>query len=359
MVHYIQCQLRSWLGYPVPSNYVQHQTNISNKVGGYLLLEYIDEKQGQMLSTTWDAGRANPKLRTNLYRGLSRVMISLAQHSFPRIGSLVIDDQGFVRLENRPLTLDIHTSENEEIPIPIPRDRTYYTSDAYVNDLLLCHDNRLRHQPNAVKSISDCATQMSALSLMRTLRSEFFDQTYNRGPFVVCLTDMHQSNILVDDDWNVKYILDLEWAAVLPFTFMQPPSWLTNEPVDMITLESYGEQRKEFMAAFEQEEGSLPQRGCILYSSAMNRSWEISTFWYILALQHPTALHAIFYNRIQAGFNKEHGDDEEFYLKTYPYWTRCANDFIMMKVKHKEDYDAELLKAFTDSTPKQRDITLS
>merc|ERR1712000_13227 len=84
------------------------------------------------------------------------------------------------------------------------------------NDLLLGHDNRLRHQPNAVKSISYCATQMSALSLMRTLRSGFFDQTCNRGPVIVCLTDMHHSNILVDDDWDVKYIIDLDWAAVPP-----------------------------------------------------------------------------------------------------------------------------------------------
>ncbi|EXJ82350.1 hypothetical protein A1O3_06163 [Capronia epimyces CBS 606.96] len=243
------------------------------KLGGICFWNIsIDEKQGQMLSDTWEASRVNPKLRTNLYRGLSRVMISLAQYSFPRIGSLVIDDHGFVQLESRPLTLDIHTSENEGIPIPMPRDRTYHTVDAH-------------------------------------------------------------SNILVDEDWNVKHIIDLEWAAVLPLTFMQPLSWLTNEPVDMISLDSYSEQREEFMAAFEQEERSMSHCECIRYSSAMNRSWEIGTFWYILALQNPTALHAIFYNRIQAVFSKEHCDDEDFYLETYPYWTHCANDFIMMKIK--------------------------
>lgn len=73
-----------------------------------------------------------------------------------------MDDQGVIRPENRPLTLDIHASENEGIPIPMPRDRTYRTVGSYVNALLLCHDNRLHHQPNAVNSASDCVSQMSA-----------------------------------------------------------------------------------------------------------------------------------------------------------------------------------------------------
>lgn len=145
----------------------------------------------------------------------------------------------------------------------------------------------------------------------------------------------------------------------LPLTFKQPLSWLTDESTHTVALESYGNQREEFMAAFEQEESSLPQRGCILYSSAISRSWEIGMFWYTLAVTNPTALHAIFYNRIQPCFNNDRCGDEKFYLKTCPYWTRCANDFIMMKVKHQKDYDAELLNALTDSAPKQQDTALS
>ena len=94
MKHHIRCRLRSWLGYPVPSKYVQQPTSISSAIGGYLLLEYIDERDGQMLSSTWEAGRANPKLRQNLYRGISRILLSLAQQSFHKIGSLTINDEG-------------------------------------------------------------------------------------------------------------------------------------------------------------------------------------------------------------------------------------------------------------------------
>jgi hypothetical protein len=345
--HHIRCRLRSWLGYPVPSKYVQQPTSISSAIGGYLLLEYIDERDGQMLSSTWEAGRANPKLRQNLYRGISRILLSLAQQSFHKIGSLTINDEGFVRLENRPLTMDIQMSENEGIPVPIPRSRTYSTVDSYVNDVLRCHDNRLRYQPNAAQSASDCATQMSALASMRTVRPVFFEERDNWGPFSPCLTDFHQSNLIVDSEWNIKGLLDLEWTAVLPSAFLQPPYWLTDELEDMITTETYNGQREEFMESVKQEEISLHPRR--LLSPAMNRSWEIGTFWYILALQKPPALPDIYYHRIQPCFSNEHRDDNEFYYKTYPYWTRDAQDFITLKVKHWMDFEAELLQAFTHS----------
>ena len=343
----IRRRLRSWLGYPVPSNYVQHPTGTSNALGGYLLLEYIDERDGQMLSTTWEAGRANPKLRQNLYRGISRIQLSLAQQIFPKIGSLTIDGEGFARLENRPLTMDIQMSENEGIPVPIPRSRTYSTVDSYVNDVLRCHDNRLSYQPNAAQSASDCAAQMSALALMRTVRPAFFEADDSRGPFSPCLTDFHQSNLIVDSEWNLKALLDLEWTAVLPSAFIQPPIWLTDELGDMITTETYNTQREEFMESLKLEEVSLqPSR---LISSAMNRNWESGTFWYILALQNPTALLDFFYHRLQPLFCKEHQGDPELYYKTYPYWTRNATDFITLKVKHRMEFEAELQRAFTHS----------
>jgi hypothetical protein len=90
--------------------------------------------------------------------------------------------------------------ENENIPTGIPYDFTYLTVESYVTDILGVHDSRLWYQPNAVNNVQDCGYQISALATMRTILPLFFCRKWRRGPFVFRLTDLHQSNIFVDDN---------------------------------------------------------------------------------------------------------------------------------------------------------------
>lgn len=171
-------QILSWLGKPVPSNYCPHRNTsqffIDGVVGaGYILVEFIESTQGAMLSNTWKEGQHDLKLRINLLRDLSRIFLSLCRLPLPRIGSFIIDDGGFLCLANRPLSVEIQQLENEKIPTDIPRDYTYSTVDSYVIDILGIHDNRFRHQPNAVNNLGDCAYQLSILTAMRTIFSRF------------------------------------------------------------------------------------------------------------------------------------------------------------------------------------------
>lgn len=191
-----------------------HQSDTIKPIGPYLLLEYIED--GEMLSNTWNDKRTDQRLRSNLFRDLSKIMLSLSCKSLPRIGSFTLDDDGFLRLVNRPLTQELQSLENECIPVNIPRNQPFFSVDSYVNSLLSYHDDRLEYQPNAVNGPGDCATQMTALAFMRTVRPHFFSPSLNHGPFVFCLTDLHASNIFVDKDWNIKCVIDLEWAASLP-----------------------------------------------------------------------------------------------------------------------------------------------
>ncbi|KIX92586.1 uncharacterized protein Z520_11762 [Fonsecaea multimorphosa CBS 102226] len=117
---------------------------------------------------------------------------------------------------------------------------------------------------------------MSALASMRTLRPIFSDHQNIRGPFFLCLTDLHQSNTLVDQHWNIQYIIDLELVAVLPPSFLQPPYWLTNEAVDPITPESYQKQHEEFLKPFEGDERALKtERNPLPKSTVMHRAQSI------------------------------------------------------------------------------------
>jgi hypothetical protein len=167
-------RILSWLGKPVPSSYCPRQNTrqvaTDGVVGaGYILVEFIESTRGAMLSNTWREGQHNTKLRTNLLRDLSRIFLSLCRVPLPSIGSFIIDNNGFLRLANRPLSVEIELLENENIPTDIPREYTYSTVDSYVIDVLGAHDNRFRHQPNAVNNLGDCAYQLSVLTAMRTI----------------------------------------------------------------------------------------------------------------------------------------------------------------------------------------------
>ncbi|KJK61059.1 hypothetical protein P875_00042703 [Aspergillus parasiticus SU-1] len=103
---------------------------------GYLLMDYVGNSEVQMLSETWDEDHHHRDKRINLFRGLSRIMLSLSQIPLPRIGSWTLDPNGALRLSNRPLTLRLHQLENGGIPTNIGRTLTYPAADAYYLDLL-------------------------------------------------------------------------------------------------------------------------------------------------------------------------------------------------------------------------------
>ncbi|PLN84892.1 hypothetical protein BDW42DRAFT_183365 [Aspergillus taichungensis] len=317
-------RLRRWLlqllRYPVPSLYVENRVQDRNMLGmPYLVIEYIDPSRGEMLSETWERGRLDPRLRANLFHGLSRIMLNLARIPLPKIGSFNLDEHGYLHLSNRPLTLEIQQLENESIPVDIQRDTTHASVDSYVNDILELHQSRLRHQPNAINSLED------------------------GGPFFLSLTDLNQSNIYVDHDWNITGLIDLEWACSQPVEMIHPPHWLTNEAIDLISVDDYEVMHGEFMDAFAHEEKTfdLPFP---LYS-VLKQGLEKGTFWCSLSLASPTALFKIFYDYIQPRFSKTH-DDPAFWQITMPYWNFNTFAFIEHKVKDKDIYDKSLLEAF-------------
>lgn len=295
-------------------------------------------------------GQHDVKLRTNLFRGLSRILLSLSQVPLPRIGSFIIDKDGFLRLANRPLSFELQILENEKIPTHMPRDYTYSTVESYVLGLLGAHDSRLYHQPNAANDPQDCGSQMAALAAMRAIFPMFFRREFRRQPFVFTLPDLHQSNIFVDDDWHVTCLVDLEWACSRPIEMVEPPYWLTNKAVDQMLSEEHNPLRKEFMAALVEEEerrSVLKHAGNTLrLSEVMQQAWTTGTFWYTLALSSPRGLFTLFYQHIQpllsGGYTEEFGDVMPF------YWVKDVGAFVARKLFDKKKYDTDLQLAFTE-----------
>lgn len=86
---------------------------------GYLLIEYVED--GEMLWTSWKQHLHDKKRRSNLYRGVARILLDLASIPQPRIGSWTMNDRGVISLTNRPLSDLTFFWSRHQIPTGVPR----------------------------------------------------------------------------------------------------------------------------------------------------------------------------------------------------------------------------------------------
>jgi hypothetical protein len=157
-----------FLYYPICSRCVRRQFRPGKEdlQLPYLLIEYIEESRGRMLSSTWNCQPHNTQLQTNLFCDLCKIYLSLARVPLSKIGSSIINNNGFLLLNNRPLSIQIQELENENIPVDIQQNCTYSIVDTYISDILSLHDSRLLYQPNTINNPSDFLYQASCLATM-------------------------------------------------------------------------------------------------------------------------------------------------------------------------------------------------
>ena len=286
----------------------------------YLIIDFIEDSQGTLLSKLWTTSAHEQRRRWNFFKDLSRVMLTLARIPFELIGSLTIDDAGYIQLKNRPLTFRLHQMENEGIPLAIKRDFTYSCTKHYFSDLLSCHESRIRHQNNSIIHLEDGETKLSCLAAIRALISHVINHNLENGPFVLTLTDIHPNNVFVDKDWNITCLIDLEWACVRPLEMILPPIWLTGKRVDEMPrgdiLDAYNHLLKEFFICFEEEERkAFNQKVSLLAMKSIRDCWHNGKIWYFHALDNPKVLVNLFFQHIRQHFSNSCGKDMDFCSK--------------------------------------------
>ncbi|KAH0837219.1 hypothetical protein FOPE_04793 [Fonsecaea pedrosoi] len=308
-------------------------------------MDFIEEEEGRMLSTTWDTLSGDAKRKTNFFRDLSRILLSLTRRPLPHIGSLTIDNEGVVSLANRPLSIIIPEAENDRRPPVVNRSYIYSVVESYVLDLFKYHDNRIRYQPNSVISRDDAVDQMEALTLMRACLPDFVNSSSRSGPFYLTLTDLHQSNIFVDDDWHIKSIIDLEWACFRPIEMLRPPLWLTGQAIDRLGDEKLADLKltlDEFFSILEEEEQQSLHPCSISVANTFRENWATGRIWYFRALDSLTGLYGVFLNHIEPMFASN--------ITNTParYWHPDAEKVIRRRVEDKLEYDQRLRQAFEE-----------
>lgn len=319
---------------------------------GYVLIDWIEDENCQILSNTFHLPHTKEQTK-NLYRDLSKIMISLAKISLLRIGSWTINNNGQISLSNRPMLCHVNQLENWGIPSNISRGMTYMNADSYYLDLLAVHDNRLQYQGNAVWDELDTRAQAKDLVLMKAFLSNFSNKSFRHGPFIMQLTDLHNGNIFVDQKWNIRYIIDLEWVCSLPLGDLLPPFWLTGKGVDELIGPEYTRFKSsydQFVSIFEQEEEANTPSYVVEEAHsparAMKNALENGRYWYINALGTPKGLFNVFRRHIQNSFEKV--PFETLIAGVSTFWTQKMSFFVGLKLEELNHYKKELRDIFND-----------
>ncbi|KAH9212706.1 hypothetical protein DL95DRAFT_391203, partial [Leptodontidium sp. 2 PMI_412] len=318
---------------------------LGSPLHGYLIMDYIESSDAEILSETWTNLGQRQDLRDNLFRDLSRIILSLSQLPLPCIGSWTIDEQGVLTLSNRPLIHQFQSLENEGIATNIARTLTYTAADVYYSDLLACHDNRIRDQLNSIVDEKDGRAQMANLFAMRGLLPHFTSRDLRYGPFVFNLTDLHGSNIFVDCNWHIKYIIDLDRAV--------------DELEGGDELQTFEKAYQDLTDIFEEEERKFsPTHGSATYrTDIMRRGWKIGNFWYFHALKSPKGLFNLFRQHVQPIFEPRRDDStphfDEFSRVVSPYWASDAREVVAAKLADKTKYEQKLRELFEEADPVQ------
>jgi hypothetical protein len=252
-----------------------------------------------------DSGRVE-----NLSRGISRIMLSLAKKAQSSIGSLRFNDDTSVTLANRPLLCTSSILESEGAPKVL--GKTYKTCGHFIDDMLKFREETFSAQPNAVNDEEDCHLQMLHITMLRLLKSQFVD-SHSEGPFVLQLTDLHSSNIFVDDEWNIVAIIDLEFMCALPPSMINVPYWLTVDNVDDIAenMDAYNKMHKTFLDVLQDEEQKTDVEHDVQLASAIQESWTSYSSWFYRSL---TSINGVAYcleDHLYEKFNFSISTEEE------------------------------------------------
>ncbi|RDA87045.1 hypothetical protein CP532_3233 [Ophiocordyceps camponoti-leonardi (nom. inval.)] len=335
--------------YPLLSDY--HRDVSAPAIStAYMLLEYIGPETGQMLSCTWPLHRHDPDRRARLYSGMSRIMLSLARLPQPRIGSFRFNPaDGTISLSNRPVTCTMMLFENSGMPRTMQPGQLYQSTDSFVSDMLSLYDAHFLHDPHAVRDVDDAQERMTIRTLLRAVTHYFISKDRRDGPFLLQLTDFHQSNIFVDDEWNVTCLMDLEWICALPADMLSVPYWLTGCSIDTI-IDDYGtfdEARKEFLAVMDEEARHVKADHGLDITSIMRSVWESKGVWFWACLRSINGWLFVFEDHILPRF----GAEKELVVdlkRLSTLWHESVGAVVERKVKEEEGYQAELRAVFED-----------
>jgi hypothetical protein len=173
--------------------------------------------------------------------------------------------------------------ENNGTPRTISKNEIYTSTEPFVVDMLTFHDDFFLSNPHAVSSMGDCLGQMASKTLLRAISHHYIQHETRNGPFRLQLTDFHVSNIFVDKDGNITYLINHEWVCVLPIEMLSVPYWLIGCTIDGMTdkkLREFKIVHQEFLNIFEEEEVKSTLTKPPVITPILHNSWKSGAVWF-------------------------------------------------------------------------------
>ncbi|KAK4098481.1 hypothetical protein N658DRAFT_568708 [Parathielavia hyrcaniae] len=286
-----------------------------------------------------------------MYEKMARMVLQLAQPTFPRIGSLLETSPGSFQVLARPLTLNMNqlvSLSNVPASVLPPKDTKFQTADEWYTALAEMHIATLVFQHNdMVESEDDCRSNYVARQLFRRLARQgrlssfgFAQDNWSAqaqqqhddargtlpapapdssgGPFRLWSDDLRPSNVVVDDEDTVLGVIDWKFAYVAPTQFaLDPPWWLLLEAPEVWYEDLddwaavYETRLQTWLLALEEAERDL-FLGAFLLSAYMRESWATGRFWLNYAARKGCAFDSVYWKYLDEQFFGERKGDGEF-----------------------------------------------
>ncbi|KAG9250229.1 uncharacterized protein F5Z01DRAFT_640481 [Emericellopsis atlantica] len=329
---------------PLLSNY--NRNTSAPAIGTpYMLLEFVGPEVGNMLSITWEQHMNDTKRRARLYEGMSRIMLSLTRLPQTRIGCYRFNlSDATITLTNRPLLSTTIIFENAGTPRTIQPTETYYNTDGFLSDMLSFFDDQFLQDPHAIRDEDDAYERIALRTLLRAVAHHFIIRHRRNGPFLLQLTDFHQSNILVDDDWNITCLIDLEWICALPIEMLEVPDWLTNRSPEQLTGEHFDQfdnERQIFLGAMDEMSKKVQQEHDVQIMRVIRDSWTSKGVWFWTCIRSINLWLFLIEDHILPKFSYHGGIDDDL-KRVSTVWREGVAEIVEAKQREEAEYLEEL-----------------
>lgn len=117
--------------------------------------------------------------------------------------------------------------------------------------------------------------------------------------------------MIVDDDWNVTCLIDLEWICARSAHMIDISYWITSRSIDEVAdteepenlHKEYNEAREHFLSLFKEEEAK--DFNGVHLSAALDRAYSAGATWFFRALDSVNAMYLLFECQIRPQFVTE------------------------------------------------------
>lgn len=252
--------------------------------------------------------------RLQFFSELIDIFAQLRKLEFHAVGSLIPDPTG----QSEYVMGNFLSMPMNELRIQKRRWRqsTITSATRFVNEL---YDILLEIYRMPVEELSRETVELELFALHSLAREipKIVDSHWDQGPFVLTHADLRCANIIVDDDFHIRGIIDWEWASTVPRQFFTPPLWITGHDLDSIRGISK-DIYPEFCHVLRAKSKVSNDYDQLL------EAWDFDhtlTLPLIRILQHPTSLIRVFYKFIYPKmFQETRYELVPRFFKSYRNW---------------------------------------